>query len=168
VLESLANCGALASRGVLKHEFHPRVGRVSGDDLARAVRRVTLDYDELDVDILDLEGQHLFDRSRDRAPLVVDGHDDAQANASGRRLREDGSAQGDSQAPFGNADAADEHGTLAAMSGGILTPRLPLSSALLWLELVAGFMIGVPVTFGVPMLLVLLDDRRAKERIGSY
>jgi len=29
-------------------------------------------------------------------------------------------------------------------------------------------MIGVPVTFGVPMLLVLLDDRRAKERIGSY
>jgi hypothetical protein len=53
------------------------------------------------------------------------------------------------------------------MSGGILTPRLALSSVLLWLELVAGFVIGVPVTFGVPMLLVLLDDRRAKERIGS-
>ena len=55
----------------------------------RAVGRVALDDDELDLDVGDVDGQDALDRGRDRLGLVVDRHDDAQSKRPRGRLREE-------------------------------------------------------------------------------
>ena len=69
--------------------FDARVGRVREHDLARAVGRVALDDDQLDLDVRDLDAEHALDRGRDGLRLVVDRHDDAQAKRENGGLSEE-------------------------------------------------------------------------------
>ena len=89
VLEPLAHGGALPPRGVLEDEADPGIGGVPRDDVPRAVGRVALDHDELDLDVGDVDGQDAIDRGANGLHLVVGRHDHAQSKRPRGRLREE-------------------------------------------------------------------------------
>ena len=91
-LEAGPNRGPLPARAVLPDHMHVMGGGKLRDGFTRSVSRVALDDDDFLVGSVERLGNELIEDVDDRAPLVIDGDDDADE----RTLSPDaGTRQGD-------------------------------------------------------------------------